>query len=161
MKGHPGLTLIELLIVVLILAILATLVIGAALKSRESAYDKNIQTSLGQIRWQAEIAYDETRDGYTDWVDDPLIQDELAILLDDIDAALGDPGANCGIYSTCPESYETVLRHSQKQDFCISAPKRSADSEYFCIDHEGTVTETTSECPDYGENDDLLRCPTS
>lgn len=155
-----GFTLIELLVVVAILGILAVLIAGAAISSRQRAYDKSIQTSLGQIRWQAEIAYDSNGSSFVNWIDEPLIQDELTILLDDIDANLGEPQANCGTYSSCPADYNAVLRYSQEQEYCISAPKRSSESEYFCVDHEGTVTTSSSHCPDYDEDGEPLRCPT-
>ncbi|MEX0650370.1 MAG: type II secretion system protein [Candidatus Andersenbacteria bacterium] len=153
-----GFTLIELLIVIAIIGILAVLVISAANRSRDKAYDRAVQSALGQLRWQAEIAYDNSGGTYQDWVVDEKIQEQVYILLDTIDENLSDPATNCGDYTSCPGDYQAILRYSQEQDYCISAPKRSS-AGYFCLDHTGTVSESQSACPDYNENGDPLLCP--
>ncbi|MEX1111877.1 MAG: prepilin-type N-terminal cleavage/methylation domain-containing protein, partial [Candidatus Andersenbacteria bacterium] len=122
--GRQGFTLIELLIVIAIIGILAILVLGAAGRSRQLAQDRKVQSGVGQIRWQAEIAYDNNGGSYEDWVEDKNIQDQLYILLNDINTIAGIIGS-CGDYTSCPEEYSTVLRYSQEQEYCISAPKAS------------------------------------
>lgn len=147
---RSGFTLIELLIVIAIIAILAALILAGVSSSRLKAHDTAIKNDVGQIRWQAEIVYDSQGASYTNWTSDPTIAEELDILKKDIDKQSGDPpGA----------PYLVVLRDTQENDYCISAPLRAEAGQYACIDATGTLQITNNECPDEDADGDPLRCP--
>ncbi len=147
-----GVTLIELLIVIAIIAMLVTLVLYGLSRSRDKAYDTRIKNAIGQIRFQAEGIYDTQGANYLGWTQVAAIQENLQILLDDIDKNYGD--AN-------PGSYVTVLRDTQEKEYCISAPLKSGVNRYACIDSTGVLQEVGGPCPEDedGDGDPVLRCP--
>ncbi|MBI3256037.1 MAG: type II secretion system protein [Candidatus Andersenbacteria bacterium] len=145
-----GFTLIELLVVIAIIWVLATLILSAIGASRTKAFDSRIRSSVGQIRWLAESVYDTQGANYTDWAQHATIQQNLALLLEDIDFNYGDdPGA----------PYVTALRESQIQDYCISAPLRTEPGKYYCIDNSGVFKTTDAACPDELAGGAPLVCP--
>ncbi len=147
-----GFSLIEVLIVVAILALLATLILAAVTKSREKAYDTRIKNAVSQLRWEAETIYDTQNASYQDWTQHPTIQSQMSILLQDIDKNYGDPAG---------APYVTTLRESQVEDYCISAPLRAISGKYVCIDRSALLKIVSSACPDYAEDDAPLVCPAS
>ncbi len=145
-----GFTLIELLVIIAIIGILASLILASVSISRNKAYDTRIRSSIGQIRWLAESVYDSQGANYTDWTQHATIQQQLPLLLEDIDLNYGDaPGA----------PYVTVLRESQIQDYCISAPLRNQAGTYYCIDNSGIFKTTTAACPNNPASGPPLMCP--
>jgi prepilin-type N-terminal cleavage/methylation domain-containing protein len=149
-KSGAGFSLIEILIVVAVLGILASLILTAVSASRIKAYNNRIRTSVGQIRWLAEEVYDTQGASYENWTHDPTIQQQLTILLDDIDKNYGDSAG---------APYVTVLRESQNKEYCVSAPLRQQANAYYCIDATAVFRVTHSPCPDYPVDGAPLRCP--
>lgn len=148
--SEKGLSLIELLVVIVIIIVLATLIINGVFSSRKRAHDARIQNALGQLRYQAEIAYDSQGASYQNWSQEASIQSRMNILLEEIDKNYGDPpGA----------PYVTVIRQSQNSEYCVSAPAVSEDGRFYCIDVTGSLQNTGSECPDEPEDGAPLRCP--
>ena len=145
-----GFTLIELLIVIAVIGILASLVLTAIGASRDKAYDTRIRNGVGQLRLMAEQVYDTQGADFTDWTQYPDIQTNLAIVLEDIDKNYGDAAGT---------PYVTLIRDSQAQDFCISAPLRSLSTSYYCVDTTGVFKTSTAACPDYPAGGTPLRCP--
>lgn len=162
MRKHEeaGFTLIELLIVIAIIAILVSLILVAVFAGRDKARDNSIRTSVGQIRWLAEYAYDNNAASYVRWKDDPEIQADLTTLLDEIDSKYGD---------TDPAQYVSKLRDTQRKDYCVSAPLVAEAGKYYCIDATGVFTTVSQECPEdpavgpdgEGDGNPVLRCPAS
>jgi len=145
-----GFGLIELLLVIAIIGILAGLILSAASRGRQKAFDAGIENAVRQIRWQAEIAFNSNNNSYQNWTSLPLIQEELTILLDEIDKHYGD---------NTEGSYVTVMRDSQINEFCVSAPSRATVGQYFCVDGTGELKMTTEHCPDYPAGGPELQCP--
>ena len=146
-KREAGFTLIELLVVIAVVGMLAILVLTAVNSSRLKAYDSSIRSDIAQIRWLAEIAYDNQGGSYVNWSTNTNIQSQLTVALDDIDKYEGDPAG---------APYITVMRDTQANEYCVSAPLRTT-SEYYCIDSTAVFKTSPSACPvDTGAP---LRCP--
>lgn len=149
-RMSSGFGLIELLLVIAIIGILAGLILSAGYMGREKAHDTAIENAIRQIRWQAEIAGNGNEGSFVGWTQNPLIQDELIILLDEVDAQYGDNDSM---------SYVTVMRDSQLRDYCASAPSRAEEGRYYCVDARGELKFTTAHCPDFPVDGAPLRCP--
>lgn len=152
-RAQRGLTFIEILLVIGIFAILAGLVLATVTSSRHKAIANRIRGHVGQIRILAEIAFDSNGGSYVDWSQEPSVQAEINRLLDLIDEDTGDaPGA----------PHTTLVRESQAQNYCVSAPLGENADTYYCVDATGKFREVTSACPDHGDDlsgDPPLRCP--
>lgn len=152
-RSQNGLTFLEILLVIAILGILITLVLTTITSSRAKAIDNRIRSNVSQIRILSEIAFDSLGGSYIDWSQEADIQTELTRLLEKIDEDYDDdPGI----------PYVTVIRESQAQDYCVSAPLTTTSGAYYCIDATGKFLTTTEACPDYGDDlsgDPPLRCP--
>jgi prepilin-type N-terminal cleavage/methylation domain-containing protein len=149
-RKHAGLTLIEVIIVIAIISLLATLILGAIGNSRNKAFDTRIRNAIGQIRWLAESVYDTQGANYTNWTQHSTIQENLTLLLEDIDLNYGDPAG---------PPYVAALRESQITDYCISAPLRNEPGRYYCIDNTGVFKTSNAACPDYPSGGQALQCP--
>lgn len=153
MSQERGLTFIEILIVLAILGILITVVLAGVTSSRKKAIDNRIRSNISQIRILAEVAFDSNGGTYENWAQESSIQDSLMRLKEKIDEDEGDsPGA----------PYATVIRETQAQNYCASAPLTGDSGHFYCIDKTGKFQNTTAACPDYGDDDSgdpPLRCP--
>lgn len=151
--SQRGLTFIEILIVVGIIGILVTVVLAGVTSSRRKAVDNRIRSNISQIRILAEVAFDSNGSSYENWSQETSIQESLTRLKDKIDEDEGDAAG---------APYVTVIRESQAQDYCVSAPLTSDAGHFYCIDKTGKFQTTTAACPDYGDDesgDPPLRCP--
>lgn len=146
---RKGYTLIEVLIVIGILGLLAALILAAFNMSRMRARDSAIQSSLRQLRWQAELVYDLQGASYMDWSEHESVADELDILMRDINKQhqlpVGDP-------------FVTTISDGQSNHFCVSAPLMSDNNKHVCSDATGEIIEVNSPCPELDDDDDPLRC---
>lgn len=152
-RSERGLTFLEILLVIAILGILITLVLASITSSRTKAIDNRIRSNIGQMRILAEIAFDSNGGTYLDWSQESSIHTEVQRLQELIDEDLDDPAG---------APYATVIRESQKQSYCVSAPLKSGSDNFYCIDATGKFQTTTSACPDFGDEisgDPPLRCP--
>jgi prepilin-type N-terminal cleavage/methylation domain-containing protein len=144
-----GFTLIELLIVIAVIGMLAILVLSAVNNSRLKAYDSSIRSDVTQIRWLTEIAFDDQGGTYVNWTANPNIQSQLTVALDDIDKYESDPVG---------PPYTTVMRDTQANEYCVSAPLRT-EPKYYCVDATAVFKTVSTPCPtDTGAP---LRCPAS
>lgn len=152
-----GFSLIEVLIVVAIIGILTGLILVGTSRSRLKGQDNAIRSSVGQLRLMAEQVYDTQGASYLNWHLNPSVQTQVAQLLADIDEKYGNTTADT--YPTSyPGSYETVIRGSQRKDYCISAPLRSQPGKYYCIDTTGVFALIDTHCVDQTQSGPPLRC---
>ncbi|MEX2054848.1 MAG: prepilin-type N-terminal cleavage/methylation domain-containing protein [Candidatus Andersenbacteria bacterium] len=162
MIRRSGFSLIEVLILIAILGILATIVLVGVQRARLSAYDSSIRTDVGQLRWLTEQMYDTNRASYENWRSSatPVIEGQIGILLNDIEKQMGTLHGQ--IYpDDYPGEYGTVIRESQSKEYCISAPLRSEPGKFYCIDATAVFRIVSSECPDVTGETPPLRCPSS
>lgn len=158
MSKRTGFGLVELIIVIAIIGILVTLVITATTHSRLKGQDTAIRSSTGQLRLMAEQVYDDQGASYLNWHLNPAVQSQVAQLLADIDEKYGNPTPD--VYPTSyPGSYETVLRATQRKNYCISAPLRSEPGSYYCVDATGVFKITSAHCTEQTLTGPPLRCP--
>lgn len=147
-----GFSLIEVLIVIAVLGILATLILAAVTASRNKAYDTRIRNAVGQIRWLAESVFDTQGGSYVNWTQHDTISTNLNILLEDIDLNYGDVAG---------APYIATIRESQENEYCVSAPLKSESDKHYCIDATGVFKTVSSICPDYPSGGQALRCPSN
>ncbi len=142
--------MIEILIVIAIIGILASLIFAAVSTSRSKGHDARIRSDVSQLRYLAESVYDTQGANYSAWSAHASVVTAIPQLLDDIDENSGD---------TAGSPYVTVIRDSQVTNYCISTPLRAQVGKYYCIDATGVFQTADTPCPDYGPTDAPLRCP--
>jgi type II secretory pathway pseudopilin PulG len=140
---HVGFSLVELLILIAIIGILAALVIAVATPARNKAADARIRNDIRQLRWEAEIVYDSQNASFEDWSTHGTVADNVTIILDDIDGALGQENA-------------VTIRDSDDNTYCVSAPLVSFPGQHYCIDHRGVFEEVADSC----DGSAPFACPT-
>ena len=134
MRKLKGFTIIELLIVVAIVGILATIVIVSLREASERSRDAKIVTDVVQVRKIAEEMYIQefSYDNLCSGGDlNTSYSESLQTIKDDIENYYG--GSNI---ITC---------YSGQRSYCVSAPLTGATTQYFCIDDEGNNTEAASD----------------
>jgi prepilin-type N-terminal cleavage/methylation domain-containing protein len=144
MNRKHGFTLIELLVVIAIIGLLSVLVIATADSSRKKAADARIRNSVSQIRWLAELVYNSQDSSFENWSTYPEIQASLQQLEAEIDEAYGGTDV-------------TVIRDSEIQTYCVSAPLLSEPGSHYCIDAGAIFKMVSSACPDTAP----FQCPSS
>lgn len=137
--ASAGLTLIEILIVIGVIGILASLVLTAIGHSKSKAYDNSIRSDIGQFRLLAEQAFDDNGGSYRNW-ETVAPQDDVLALKNDIDKNYGDRN---------PGSFVISIADSQSQNFCVSAPLRNEPGKHYCVDKSGQFLTVSSPCVEY------------
>lgn len=157
MRSDKGLTLIEILIVLAVMAILVILILVGIRGAQIKARDNRIRSDVRQLRLLAEQVYDENGASYRNWRTRPHgLETQIEVLLNDIQLNYGLEAED---YARYPNNFETVIRDSQRKEFCISAPMRGDEDTYFCADATGVFKTVSEPCEEQsGPNPDPLRC---
>lgn len=150
MGGRTGFSLIEMLIVVTVLGLLASLILGALGISRKKAYDNSIRNGVRQLRLLAEQVYDTQGASYLNWSQHSSVRNSVQTLRADIDKSLQDTDSG---------SFLSVIRENQKKDYCVSAPLRSVAGKHYCVDATAVFATTGASCPEAAAGGPALRCP--
>ena len=133
--------MIELLIVIAIIGILASLVLATVGTSRSKADDARLKSSIRQLRVLTEQFYDGNSYVYTGLdtcIDTPTeancgaqtIADEIIILKNEIEDAADQTGI--------------VAVAADAQEFCIAAPLKVGNSSYICVNSVGSIVDGSS-----------------
>lgn len=153
-NARKGFSLIEILIVIAVISILSVLILMGVQRGKLKAYDNSIRNDVGQLRWQAEILYDQRGATYQDWATNPppSIAEQLAVLREDINTNFGN--------TDYPDDDVVVILDDQSKEYCISAPLRSDATKYYCVDALATFKTVTAPCEkDPFDQDAPNRCP--
>lgn len=153
MTSKKSFTLIEMLVIIAIIGILASIVLVAFGPARERAKEARIISDLHQLQNQAELIYIDEGD-YTEVSCDPAQSPKIAALCEDVDKQTGRANS-VEIYPPSPnDAYcaYTEFDPSTTRSFCVDYlgfageiffPTLSCVSRYFCA---------YSNCPDLNGN---------
>ena len=156
MNKNKGFTLIELMTVIMIIAILATVVLVSLQAARERTRDVTIQNQIGQLRSLAEALY-TFEDGYEDFtVSGHDNHSDYLLVKNKVNDMEGDLQHRFDGHEYC--IYSKLVRQSDKA-FCVDSTgnavvgdftslSSSCDADTVC---EGTTTATgctvDADCP--------------
>jgi prepilin-type N-terminal cleavage/methylation domain-containing protein len=148
MNKKKGFTLIEVLTVIMIIAILASIVLVSLETARNRTKDVTIQNQLGQLRSLAEALY-TLEDGYEDFtVNDHTENPKFLLVKEKIE----DMGG-----SMTPD---TNIRFStDNQQYCAFSPLVRESGSVFCVDSTGNA-DIISEGEEHGCTGDTFVCKT-
>ena len=137
MKKEKGFTLVELLVVVSVIAILASTVLVNLRGARERAMDTRVIMSLGQIRGIAAIIHSRTGNYAALCAASPAVS-TLAVT-DGLPALAMDIDANNGTASN------PAVCVAAGNDYCVSSPL-NVPGEFWCVTSRGRSSRTAASC---------------
>ncbi|MDO8424393.1 MAG: type II secretion system protein [bacterium] len=137
-----GFTLIELLVVVAIIGLLSSIIFINTKNARFQAYDASIQSTMHQLRNEAEMIYTQNGESYT-------------TICDESDGTLSNSGEIGAIEKKIKENNTgqniVCIESADKKDFAAASPLRAQVGKYWCIESAGLSQEldnqiTTARC---------------
>lgn len=129
-KRKKGFTLIEVLIVVAIIGVLATIVAVSLREASDRGRNAKIIAGVVQARKVAEDMYLQEATGYTNLCD-----------------GLGGPSSNLDIQTIeadVAEFGKTLNCYAVQYHYCVSLQLMGEDAKYFCIDDNGNNIESVA-----------------
>lgn len=130
-----GFTLIELLVVIAIIGILAAVVLASLNDARDSGQDASLKQSLGNLRSQAELVYNEDGFSYENVCSDSRITPLLEAAIEQRAETTGTPQIDLS-----DESSDTsVTCHSDASGYAVIAPVNVpvGSNDAWCVDSTG------------------------
>ena len=157
-KREEGFTLIELLVVVAIIGILSGIAFVSISGARESAYDTQIKSELGQIRSNAEMWYYDNGGSYNDYETSDGWSD-MADALPPCSAAIhSDLEYNpVGEYQIDIETGDYAQSYLAWAALC--AESTEGTQVFYCIDSDGNALETEQDPNENANRRDDYACP--
>lgn len=133
-----GFTLIEILIVIAIIGILASIVVVSLRGASERTKNTKIVTDIVQVRKVAEVMYVQEATGYENLCSQGTLNvnnETLLTLKNDIEYYSG--------------SSDVITCYASVRSYCVSVELLGVQTKWFCIDDEGNNEEfTTNPCID-------------
>ena len=127
MKSTKGFTLIELLVVIAIIGILASVVLASLNTARDKGSDASIKSSIGNMRAQAELYYDDNGSSYSGMCDSSIIQNAIS---------QADSENKSGTV-VCVDGDDVTGA------WALQAQLVSSSTAYYCVDSSGASEVTT------------------
>ena len=124
-KNEKGFTLIEVLTVIMIIAILASVILVSLDVARERTKDTVIMNQVGQFRALAEATYTFS-DGYKEIAEDTSLYSKVSEKITEMGGTL-----------------EVVFSDNNKS-YCAYSPLVRGDDRVFCVDSTGNAVEGDS-----------------
>lgn len=146
MKTEKGFTLIEMLVVVAIIGLLASVLLTALGPAREKAKDTRIVQEINQVRNLAETLYDGDYDALE-------ALPKLTINNGDLAALANDIAAQGGELNIIKASDGTRYSAYSKMNTMVGV-EPNLKTNYYCIDSSGYSVFST-------EEPSIFRCPAS
>ena len=128
-QSASGFTLVELLLVIAIIGVLASVVLSSLRDARDSGNDAVIKQSLANVRAHSNVFYNQNNFSYDDGTNAFCDSTEVQTVFTGIE------DANGGVAPECNDSTGA---------WAASSVMFTSTTTYWCVDSNGTVGETSS-----------------
>ncbi len=138
---QKGFTLIELLVVIAIIGILAAVVLGSLNDARDGGQDASIKQSMGNIRAQAELVYNQQGFTYTS----VCTSAPVTRLLDAAKENRAETTGTTIVAVGTAAAANTVTCHDDDRGYAVLAPLNiNAGADFWCVDSTGFAGTSTT-----------------